>query len=42
MSFNQDGAIFSLNDKTQKLVDQFIYIGSNILSTENDVNVCIK
>ena len=24
-----------------KLVEQLIYIGSNILSTERDVNICI-
>ena len=40
MLFNQDGAIL-LNGKPLKLVDQFIYLGSNILSTENNVNICI-
>ena len=38
MCFNQDGAICSLNDKLLKLVDQFTYLGSNISSTESDVN----
>ena len=32
----------SLNNKPLKLVDQFIYLGSNITSTESDVfNICI-
>ena len=34
MCFNQNGAISSLNDKPQKLVDQFIYLSSNISSTQ--------
>ena len=34
--FNEDGAISSLNDK---LVDQFIYFGSKISSTESNVNI---
>ena len=37
-SFNQNDAISSLNKKPLKLVDQFIYFGSNISSTESDVN----
>ena len=41
VSFNQDGAISSLNGKFLKLVDQFIYLGSDISSTESDVNICI-
>ena len=41
VSFNRDSAMSSLNDKPLKLVDQFIYLGSNISSTENDVNICI-
>ena len=41
MSFNQDNAISSLNGKPLKLVDQFIYLGSNISSTKSDVNICI-
>ena len=40
MCFNKDSVI-SLNDKPLKLVDQFIYLGSNISSTESNVNVCI-
>ena len=41
--FNQDGAATSLNDKPLKLlyIYQFIYIGSNISSTENNINICI-
>ena len=41
MCFNQDGAI-SLNDKSLKLVDEFIYLSSNISSTESDVNIHIN
>ena len=36
---NHDSAIYSLNDKPLKLVNHF---GSNILSTENNVNVHIS
>ena len=36
MSFNQDGSIFLI-----ELVDQFIYFGSNISSTESHVNIRI-
>ena len=39
MSFNQDGVIFSINGKPLKLVDGFIYFGSNISSTESDLNL---
>ena len=38
---NNYSTISSLNDKPLKLVDQFIYLGSNISSTENYVNKCI-
>ena len=41
MWLNQDGAISSLNGKPFKSVNQFIHIGSNILSTETDVNLSI-
>ena len=37
----QNEAISTLNVKIQKLVDQFTYLGSNISSTENNVNICI-
>ena len=37
MWFKQDTAI-TLNDKLLKQVDQFIYLGSNISSTESDIN----
>ena len=33
--------MFSLNNKTLKLVYLFIYLGSNISSTESNVNVRI-
>ena len=39
--FNQDSAISSLNGKPLKLVDQFIYLGSNISSIQNNVYICI-
>ena len=41
MCFNQDGVISTLNVKPLKLVDQFIYLSSNISSTESDVNICM-
>ena len=41
MSFKQNGAISSVNGKPLKFVDQFVYFGSNISSTENDVNIHI-
>ena len=31
-----------LTGKPLKLVDQFIYLDSNISSTENDVNLCLR
>ena len=37
----QDGAISTLGSKPLKLIDQFTYFGSNISSTESDVNICI-
>ena len=40
MCFNQSDAI-SINGKLLELVDQFIYLGSNISSTESNVNICI-
>ena len=30
------------SDKLPKLIDQFTYLGSNISSTESDVNICIE
>ena len=39
MCFKQDGVISTLNINALKLIDHFIYLGSNILSTENDVNI---
>ena len=41
MGFNQDDAISSLNGKPLKLVDPFIYLGSNISSIESNVNLNI-
>ena len=38
MCFKLDNAIYSLRGK---LADHFTYFGSNILSTEDDVNICI-
>ena len=41
MCFNQNVTIRSLNRNSLKL-DQFIYLGINISSTENDVDILIK
>ena len=41
MCFKREGAISTLGGRPQKLVDKFIYLGSNISSTENDVNTCL-
>ena len=38
---NQDGVISSLNGKPLKLVDKFIYLGGDISSTKNDINIDI-
>ena len=40
MDLNQDAAISSINCEPRNLVDQFIYLGSNISSTESNVNMC--
>ena len=37
--YKQDGVISTLNGKPLKSVDQFIYLGSNISSTESDFNI---
>ena len=42
MCFKQEGTISLLNDKPLKLVNQFPYLGSNISSTESDVNIYIE
>ena len=34
--------IATLNDKFLESKDQFTYLGSNISSTESDVNICIE
>ena len=39
--FNKDSVVFSLNSKPLNIVDQFIYLSSNISSTESDVNIHI-
>ena len=36
--FNQTGDISTLNGRSLKLVDKFIYLGSSVSSTETDVN----
>ena len=38
MCFNQKGDIITLNGRSLKLVDKFIYLGRSILSPENDIN----
>ena len=42
MCFKQGGAIPTLNAKPLKLIDHFSYLGRNISSTENNVNICFK
>ena len=34
------GVISTLSGKSLKLISQFIYLGSNISSTESDVSIC--
>ena len=41
MNFNQDDTIFWLNSKPLKLVDHLTHQGSNIPSTESNVNIHI-
>ena len=41
MCFKQEGGIFTSSGKPLKLVDQFIYFGSHISSTERNVNIDI-
>ena len=38
---NQDGSTCSLNGKPLKLVDQIIYLGSSISTSESHGNICI-
>ena len=39
MRFNPKGDIFTLNGGSLKLVDKFTCFGSNVSSTENDINM---
>ena len=39
--FKQEGTISTLSFKRLKVVDQFIYLGNNIPSTETGVNICL-
>ena len=39
MCFNPTGNISTLNGSTLKLVDKFTYLGSNVSSTETDINM---
>ena len=41
MFFKQDSIISILNDNTMKLVEPFAYLGSNISSSESDLNILI-
>ena len=41
MCFNQEGSMKTVAGKPLKLVDTFTYLGSNIASTEKDVNIRI-
>ena len=38
MRINQTGDIFTLNGNSLKLIDKFTYLGSNVSSTEKDIN----
>ena len=38
MCFNQRGDISTLKGGPLKLVDKFVYLGSSVTSTENDIN----
>ena len=40
MSFNQNEAISTLNGKSLKLEDLFIYLGNNIPSSKSDIKIC--
>ena len=42
MYFKQEGALSTLSGKPLKLVDQLTYLGSNISSTESNINICIE
>ena len=42
MYFKQEQAISILSGKPLKLVDKFTFIGSNISSTESDVNIRLR
>ena len=39
MNFNQDNAMSLLNRKPLKLVNKFLYLNTNITSTESNVNL---
>ena len=39
MRFKREGAISTLSGRALRLVDKFTYLGSNISSTESDVNI---
>ena len=41
MCSKQEGTISTLSSKPLKLVDQFTNLGSNITSTESEVNICL-
>ena len=42
MCFNQKGDISTLNGGSLKLMDKFTYLGSSVLSTETDINMCLS
>ena len=39
MGFNQEGDISMVKGGSPKLVDKFLYLGSNVSLTENDINM---
>ena len=41
MCFKRKGVISTLSGRPLILVDKFTYLGSNVSSTESDVNICL-
>ena len=42
MSYNQKGVISTLNGDSLKSVDKFLYLGSSVSSTEDDINIWLS
>ena len=41
MCFNQEGAVFTPNGSSLKLVDKFMYLDNSISSSESDISICL-